>query len=149
MHPGMQLPGQPVFYAIGQRRMACKNNFLHVQYKHEGFGAGQRWEERSLGIGKAIMTIGGFLVLLLVAGVCGAIAQSIVGYSHGGCLVSIALGFIGAMFGSWLAGLLGLPELFVVRIGGNHFPVLWSIVGAALFVALLSLLALPRRGPPP
>ena len=34
-----------------------------------------------------------FLVLLLVAGVCGALGQAITGYSHGGCLVSIALGF--------------------------------------------------------
>jgi uncharacterized membrane protein YeaQ/YmgE (transglycosylase-associated protein family) len=51
------------------------------------------------------------LILLLVAGICGAIGQAITGYSHGGCLVSIALGFIGALLGSWLAGKLGLPEL--------------------------------------
>ncbi len=44
-----------------------------------------------------------FLLLLLVAGICGSIAQSLVGYSRGGCLVSIALGFIGALFGMWLA----------------------------------------------
>ena len=31
-----------------------------------------------------------FLLLLLIAGVCGAIGQAINGYSHGGCLVSIA-----------------------------------------------------------
>ncbi len=39
------------------------------------------------------------LVLLLVAGICGGIARSLVGYSHGGCLASIALGFIGALLG--------------------------------------------------
>ena len=44
----------------------------------------------------AAMTLGEFLVFLLIAGICGAIAQSLVGYSHGGCLVSIALGLIGA-----------------------------------------------------
>ena len=44
------------------------------------------------------------LVLLLIAGVCGALGQAIGGYSHGGCLVSIALGFIGALLGSWIAG---------------------------------------------
>ena len=34
------------------------------------------------------------IILLLVAGVCGAIGRAISGYSHGGCLVSIALGFM-------------------------------------------------------
>ena len=40
------------------------------------------------------MSFGGFLIWLLVAGVCGAIAQRIVGYTHGGCLVCVVLGFI-------------------------------------------------------
>jgi uncharacterized membrane protein YeaQ/YmgE (transglycosylase-associated protein family) len=93
------------------------------------------------------MTIGGLLILLLVAGVCGAVAQGIVGYTHGGCLVSIALGFIGALFGNWLSGLLNLPEPFMVQIGGKSFPVLWSIIGAALFVGMLNLLSF-RRPPP-
>jgi len=44
-----------------------------------------------------------FLILLLVAGICGSIAQSLVGYSHGGCLVSIVLGLIGAVLGTFLA----------------------------------------------
>jgi len=38
------------------------------------------------------------LILLLIAGVCGALGQAITGYSHGGCLVSIALGFIRRAF---------------------------------------------------
>jgi uncharacterized membrane protein YeaQ/YmgE (transglycosylase-associated protein family) len=85
-----------------------------------------------------------FLVLLLIAGVCGALGQAIVGYSHGGCLVSIALGFIGALLGTWLAGALGLPELIVLPAGGMNFPIIWSIIGAALFVAIINLIS--RRG---
>jgi len=85
-----------------------------------------------------------FLVLLLVAGLCGAIGQAISGFSRGGCLVSIALGFIGALVGLWLARALGLPELFVVNIGGRGFPIIWSIVGAALFVAVIGLLTRRR-----
>jgi uncharacterized membrane protein YeaQ/YmgE (transglycosylase-associated protein family) len=84
------------------------------------------------------------LVLLLIAGVCGALGQAIGGYSHGGCLVSIALGFIGALLGSWLAGVLHLPELLVIPVGGTNFPVIWSIIGAALFVALLGLITRRR-----
>jgi uncharacterized membrane protein YeaQ/YmgE (transglycosylase-associated protein family) len=84
------------------------------------------------------------LILLLVAGICGAIGQAITGYSHGGCLVSIALGFIGALLGSWLAGKLGLPELVALPVGGVHFPIIWSIIGAALFVAVINLISRPR-----
>jgi len=84
------------------------------------------------------------LILLLVAGICGAIGQAITGYSHGGCLVSIALGFIGALVGSWLAGKMGLPELVALPVGGVHFPIVWSIIGAALFVAVINLISRPR-----
>jgi uncharacterized membrane protein YeaQ/YmgE (transglycosylase-associated protein family) len=84
------------------------------------------------------------IILLLVAGVCGAIGRAISGYSHGGCLVSIALGFIGALIGTWLARALHLPELFPIRIGTTSFPIIWSIVGAALFVAVISLLTRRR-----
>ena len=84
------------------------------------------------------------LILLLVAGICGAIGQAIGGYSHGGCLVSIALGFIGALLGTWLASKLGLPELFAVPAGGLRFPIVWSIIGAALFVAVINLISRRR-----
>ena len=84
------------------------------------------------------------LILLLVAGVCGAIGQAITGYSHGGCLVSIALGFIGALLGTWIAGWLGLPELIALPVGTWHFPIIWSIIGAALFVAVINLISRPR-----
>jgi uncharacterized membrane protein YeaQ/YmgE (transglycosylase-associated protein family) len=86
------------------------------------------------------MSVLEFLLLLLVAGVCGSIAQAIVGYSHGGCLVSIVLGFIGAILGSWLAQKAGLPELFTVTLGNRSIPIIWSIIGAALFSAVLSLI---------
>ena len=90
------------------------------------------------------MTVIEFLILLLVAGVCGSLAQSLVGYSHGGCLISIVLGFIGALLGTWLAREAGLPELFAIQVGGRTFPVIWSIIGATLFAALLALIRHPR-----
>ncbi len=91
------------------------------------------------------MTIVELLLLLLVVGICGSIGEAIAGYSAGGCLVSIALGFIGALLGRWLAGLLGLPEVFAVQIGGKAFPIVWSIIGSAVFVALISLISYRRR----
>jgi uncharacterized membrane protein YeaQ/YmgE (transglycosylase-associated protein family) len=32
-----------------------------------------------------------------------------------------------------------LPEPFMLDIGGHPFPILWSIIGAALFVAIIHL----------
>ena len=90
------------------------------------------------------MTITDLIILLIVAGVCGSFGRAISGYSHGGCLVSIALGFIGALIGMWVARTLGLPELLPVRIGTTTFPIIWSIIGSALFVALISLLTRRR-----
>ena len=90
------------------------------------------------------MTLVDLLVLLLVAGICGALGQAISGYSRGGCLVSIALGFVGAVFGVWLARALALPELFAVQIGTTNFPIVWSIIGSALFVAIIALLTRRR-----
>ena len=83
----------------------------------------------------------GLLVFLVIAAICGAIGNAIVGGNRGGCLVSTALGLIGALLGSWLARRLHLPELFIVKVGGNPFPILWSIIGSALFVAVLALLS--------
>jgi uncharacterized membrane protein YeaQ/YmgE (transglycosylase-associated protein family) len=86
------------------------------------------------------MTLWDLLILLLVAGICGALGQAITGFSRGGCLVSIALGFVGAVLGMWIARSLGLPELFAVQIGTTSFPIVWSIIGASVFVAVISLL---------
>ena len=90
------------------------------------------------------MTILDVIVLLIIAGICGAIGQAITGFSRGGCLASIAIGFIGALLGMWVAKLMGLPELFPVRIGTTSFPIIWSIVGSALFVAIISLISRSR-----
>jgi len=87
------------------------------------------------------------LVLLVVAGVCGGIGQAIAGYSRGGCLASIALGFIGALIGVWLARQLKLPELFVLELGHGRFPrfpIVWSIIGATLFVAVVGFVSRRR-----
>jgi uncharacterized membrane protein YeaQ/YmgE (transglycosylase-associated protein family) len=86
------------------------------------------------------MTIIEVIILLVVAAVCGSLGMAISGYSRGGCLVSIALGFIGALIGMWLARVMSLPELFMLEIGDVSFPIVWSIIGSALFVAVISLL---------
>jgi len=91
------------------------------------------------------MTLTGILVLLLIAGIVGGLGQAISGYSVGGCLMSIIVGFVGAYVGVWLAGQLGLPEIFTVNIEGQPFPVVWGIIGSAILSLILGLFT-SRRG---
>ena len=86
----------------------------------------------------------GFLVLLIVAAVCGALGQAIAGYSVGGCLISIVVGYIGAFLGVWIARQFGFPQFFVITIDGEPFPIVWSIIGSAILAVIVGLLSRPR-----
>ena len=86
------------------------------------------------------MTLIGFLVLLLIAAICGGIGQSLAGYDLGGCLVSIVVGFIGAYIGLWVAAKMNLPRLFEINIEGKPFPILWAIIGSTIFTLIMALL---------
>jgi uncharacterized membrane protein YeaQ/YmgE (transglycosylase-associated protein family) len=81
------------------------------------------------------------LLLILIAAIVGGIGREIAGSTRGGLITSIVVGFIGALIGPWIAAQLHLGEPLVVRIDGHPFPILWSIVGASLFVALIHLLS--------
>src|SRR5262245_47802805 len=89
------------------------------------------------------ITILEFLLLLLIAAICGGVARAIAGFSRGGCLVAIAVGFIGALIGTWLQRKTGAPEIFTIEVGGAAFPIVWSIIGGVLFAVVVSLLT-PR-----
>jgi uncharacterized membrane protein YeaQ/YmgE (transglycosylase-associated protein family) len=86
------------------------------------------------------MTLFGFLILLLIAAICGGIGQSLAGYDLGGCLVSIIVGFIGAYIGLWVAGKMGLPDFFTINVEGKPFPVIWAVIGSAIFTFIVALL---------
>lgn len=90
------------------------------------------------------MSLLGFIVLLIVAAIVGSLGQALAGYSYGGCLVSILVGFVGAYLGLWLARQLGLPEIFVLSIEGKPFPIVWAIIGSAIFAGVLGLLLRQR-----
>jgi uncharacterized membrane protein YeaQ/YmgE (transglycosylase-associated protein family) len=84
------------------------------------------------------------IVLLLIAAICGAIGKALAGGSRGGLITSIALGFVGSVFGSWMGRELRLPEPLVIQVGGHPFPIVWSIAGAAAIVAILHLVTRRR-----
>ena len=91
------------------------------------------------------MSVLDFLILLVIAGICGGIGQALVGFSRGGCLVSIAVGFVGALLGIWIQRGMGAPEILKVQIGDTEFPIVWSIIGSVIFVAIVALISPSRR----
>jgi uncharacterized membrane protein YeaQ/YmgE (transglycosylase-associated protein family) len=92
------------------------------------------------------VTILDVLLYLLIAAAAGGIGRAIAGGTRGGCVVSIVVGFIGAMLGSWIARKAKLPELFMIQLGeGPGFPFLWAVIGAAIFVAVVVALSGGRR----
>lgn len=90
------------------------------------------------------LTLPALIVLIIIAAICGAVGKAIAGGARGGLITSIALGFIGAIFGPWLARELNLSEPLTLHLSGQTFPIVWSIVGAALVVAILHLVSGPR-----
>jgi uncharacterized membrane protein YeaQ/YmgE (transglycosylase-associated protein family) len=80
------------------------------------------------------------LVLLVIAAVAGGIVQWFAGYSPGGCLISLVFGFLGAWLASWLVVQFDLPGLFALPIAGQQVELIWPLIGAILFVLILSFL---------
>lgn len=93
------------------------------------------------------MSLFGFLLLLLIAAIAGSIGQSLAGYDLGGCLVSIVVGFIGAWIGLWIAGKFGLPRIWEITIDGKPFPIIWAIIGSAIFTLIMALIRRAFIGP--
>jgi uncharacterized membrane protein YeaQ/YmgE (transglycosylase-associated protein family) len=85
------------------------------------------------------MTLLGFLLLIVVGAICGAVAELIVGYSPGGFLASVAIGFVGAYIGGWLAGVLHLPSMLVVRIENHPVEIVWTVLGSIVLLLIVSM----------
>ena len=76
------------------------------------------------------------LLVGLVAALCGSLGAAIAGREGGGCLRSMALGLVGSAVGTAIGRWSGLPRILTF----HDFPVVWAIMGSALFVALVGLL---------
>jgi uncharacterized membrane protein YeaQ/YmgE (transglycosylase-associated protein family) len=85
------------------------------------------------------------LISLIIAGIAGSIGRSLSGFSRGGCIISIVVGFIGAIIGTWLARELQLPDPFMIVIRGSSYNILWTIIGAVIFTAILSLITPDKK----
>jgi uncharacterized membrane protein YeaQ/YmgE (transglycosylase-associated protein family) len=85
------------------------------------------------------MNLLALLILLVVAGICGSIAELVVGFSPGGFAASIVVGIIGAYLGTVLAGYLSLPSFLTVQVGGQSLDIVWAILGSIVFLLIISL----------
>ena len=86
------------------------------------------------------MSLTGLLVLLLLAGFCGVVAEGLVGFSPGGCLVAMGVGLIGAFVGSWVANRFGFPQVLVLDLEGGSLDVIWTILGSMIFLIPVGLI---------
>ena len=80
-----------------------------------------------------------FLALLIIAAICGSVGQALAGFDLGGCLVSIVVGFIGAYIGLWISRKLGWPEMLTIKLGNKTFPIIWAVIGSAVFTLVVGL----------
>jgi len=90
-----------------------------------------------LAVAKVLM---GLVLLLLIATLCGAIAESVLDYHPGGIGATAGVGLIGAVIGLVLAKILHLPTW-------PHFanvPILWTVIGSVLLVGGMRVVA-PNR----
>lgn len=83
--------------------------------------------------------------MLLVALVVRPLGRAAAGSGRGRWLVTVEVGFLGALLGALFGPQLGAGDLFVLEVGDTRFPVVWSTIGAAAFVAIVGLLSRVRR----
>jgi uncharacterized membrane protein YeaQ/YmgE (transglycosylase-associated protein family) len=84
------------------------------------------------------------LILLAIAGLVGALAEFLIGFSLGGLLGATIIGVVGALIGDWLARLLNLPAVLPVQVGARTIELVWATLGSILLVGLLSVLRTRR-----
>jgi uncharacterized membrane protein YeaQ/YmgE (transglycosylase-associated protein family) len=79
-------------------------------------------------------------ILLVIAGICAAIAQWVVGFSPGGFMISIIVGVVGAYLGTSLANLLPIAPILPIYVGTVSFDLLWAVLGSLVLLLLLYLI---------
>ena len=90
-----------------------------------------------------------FVLAVVVALLVGSLGARLVGQHHRyGCLASIVIGLAGALIGRYVSQATGVSDFWVIDLDGRPFPVFWSILGAAVLVAVLALVTRRPQTPP-
>jgi uncharacterized membrane protein YeaQ/YmgE (transglycosylase-associated protein family) len=86
-----------------------------------------------------------FILILLTSIICGAFAQLTSGFSKGGWIINLLIGFFGALAGVYLSRAFNAPVLYNLRVSGVNFPIVYCVVGSVLFLAAITLVTNPSR----
>ncbi len=85
------------------------------------------------------------LLIMLVAIICGVFAQLTSRYTHGGWIVNMGLGFMGALTGVAVSRWLNAPLIYNLKTEGVDFPIMYSIIGSVFFLAAIGFFIKPSR----
>jgi uncharacterized membrane protein YeaQ/YmgE (transglycosylase-associated protein family) len=91
------------------------------------------------------MSLIDFLLTLAIAVVCGTLAQLTSGYSRGGWIVNLGVGFMGALAGVFVARSLPVPDVYILKVKTSDFPIIWALIGSVFFLAAIGLFVKPDR----
>lgn len=89
------------------------------------------------------------VMAVTIAGICGALAEYIVGYSSANLTIVVLMGVVGAYLGNSIGLAVQratdyFPAFVLVSIGGLSFDLVWAVIGACLFWLILVLLRADR-----
>ncbi len=91
------------------------------------------------------MDLNDLLLIAVVALLCGTVAQLTSGYFRGGWIVHIGLAFIGASAGVAFSRSFNVIEIYNFKLGTTNFPLVWSLIGSVLVVAVIGFAVKPSR----
>ena len=91
---------------------------------------------------KVVAVLTGLVWLLLVAALCGAIAEHTLHYKEGGIGTTVVVGLVGALLGWLFASIFHLPTGPHL---GTPLPVLWTIVGSFALVGTMKVVSPVNR----
>jgi len=91
------------------------------------------------------MNLMDFVLTLGMALICGTLAQLTSGYSRGGWIVNLGIGFLGALAGVVVSRMLNAREIYNLQMGATSFPVIYALIGCVFFLAAINLLVKPGR----
>jgi hypothetical protein len=87
-----------------------------------------------------------YLMLALVAAGVALVDQARrLRWTRRGFLLAWGLAAAGGLLGAQVARRLGLPELLQLRVEERPFPLIWALIGGALFVSALDAVERYRR----
>ena len=89
----------------------------------------------------ATLTWPGLGVLFLIAGILGAVSSAIERRNATSFVASVLVALVGAVVAPWVAGHLHIAELINLRVDDQPFPLVSSVMGGVIAVALVHLMS--------